>query len=217
MSLKGVSSMRLHRDLSITQKSARFMARYLRAAWPSGTPVRMEGPGADDEACVGGREADKHARKRLKAGRGAVGRTGVPDWETNTVQMVVVAKNDAKTLRAFVNDRTADDTTISTDEASAYRSINCNHETASHSVEEEVHTNGMESFRAVPDQAHKGVFHSFGPKHRDRNVDGFANRRNLRLEATEVIMAETVARMIGERLMYRLPVVDGGLPSGARS
>ena len=36
VSLKGVSSMRLHRDLQITQKSAYFMARRLREAWTEG-------------------------------------------------------------------------------------------------------------------------------------------------------------------------------------
>ena len=36
VSLKGVSSMRLHRDLKITQKSAYFMAQRLREAWTEG-------------------------------------------------------------------------------------------------------------------------------------------------------------------------------------
>ena len=41
-SLKGVSSMKLHRDLGITQKSAYFLAQRLREAW-SGTPSGMTG------------------------------------------------------------------------------------------------------------------------------------------------------------------------------
>ena len=41
IALKGVSSMRLHRDLGITQKSAWFLAQRLRAAWqaPIGVPT----------------------------------------------------------------------------------------------------------------------------------------------------------------------------------
>ena len=49
VSLKGVSSLRLHRDLKITQKSAYFMAQRLREAW-SGQMSLMEGPVEVDES-----------------------------------------------------------------------------------------------------------------------------------------------------------------------
>jgi len=224
MSLKGVSSMRLHRDLSITQKSAWFMAQRLRAAWSSVAPVRMEGPVEANETYVGGKEADRHARKKLKTGRGAVGKTfvaGVLDRETNTVQAGVFAKTDAETLQGFVKQCTVDEAKVYTDEALAYRGIEREHETVNHDVRKyvrgEAHTNGTESFWVPLDRAHKGVFRKFSPKHLHRCVDEFATRHNLRPEDTEVIMAKTVARMIGMRLMYRDLIADNGLPSGARS
>ena len=42
-SLKSVSSMKLHRDLGITQKSAWFLAHRLRDAWAQGEPRRSGG------------------------------------------------------------------------------------------------------------------------------------------------------------------------------
>ena len=55
VSLKGVSSMRLHRDLKITQKSAYFMGQRLREAW-SDSPGGMLGPVEVDETFIGGKE-----------------------------------------------------------------------------------------------------------------------------------------------------------------
>ena len=91
-SLKGVSSMKLHRDLKITQKSAYFMAQRLREAW-SENPGGMTGPVEVDETFVGGKEGNKHASKKLRSGRGPVGKSvvaGAKDRATNRVSAAVV-------------------------------------------------------------------------------------------------------------------------------
>ncbi len=52
-SLKGVSSLKLHRELGITQKSAWHLAHRLRRAWEQPLP-KFEGPVEVDETIVGG-------------------------------------------------------------------------------------------------------------------------------------------------------------------
>ena len=71
--LKGISSMKLHRELGITQKSAWHLAHRLRDSFVSGGS-RMAGPAEVDEAYMGGRNANKHAHKKIKNANGTVGK-----------------------------------------------------------------------------------------------------------------------------------------------
>ena len=92
-SLKGVSSMKLHRDLKITQKSAWHLAHRIRAAWDGDMADLFDGPAEVDEAYFGGKERNKHADQKLHAGRGTVGKVavaGVKDRETNRISAAVV-------------------------------------------------------------------------------------------------------------------------------
>ena len=214
VSLKGVSSLRLHRDLKITQKSAYFMAQRLREAW-SDSPGGMLGPVEVDETFIGGKEKNKHAHKKLKAGRGAVGKAivvGAKDRETNRVSAAVVGNTDAKTLQGFVGKRAAKGATVYTDDHGGYQGMPFEHETVKHSVSEYVrdqaHTNGIESFWATLKRGYHGTYHHISPKHLHRYVNEFATRHNMRPKDTEAMMSETVARMVGKRLMYKDLVAD---------
>ena len=151
-SLKGVSSMKLHRDLGVSQKSAWFMQQRIREAFRAEGPVVFLGPVEVDETYFGGREKNKHESKKLRAGRGPVGKTavvGVKDRATGQVAARVVERTDKDTLQGFVKTHTAQGAKVYTDDTCSYRSLD-NHESVKHSVGEYVngmaHTNGVESF-----------------------------------------------------------------------
>ena len=92
--LKGTSSMKLHRDLNIAQKSAWHMAHRLRIAWQQRNRQPYSGPVEADETYVGGKRANMpKAKRKAMDGRGPVGKTavvGIKDRETNKVSATVV-------------------------------------------------------------------------------------------------------------------------------
>ena len=207
--LKGVSSMKLHRDVGITQKSAWYMAHRIRESLNDETTEKFAGPVEADETYIGGLEKNKHESKKLRAGRGTVGKTavaGLKDRATNRVRAKVVKRTDAPTLQGFVHKETEAGAQVYTDEARAYEGLSRPHEAVKHSageyVNEMAHTNGMESFWAMLKRGQDGVYHHFSEKHLDRYVDEFEGRHNARPLDTADQMTAMVNRTVGKHLPY---------------
>ncbi len=208
--LKGVSSMKIHRELDRTQKTAWFMAHRIRKAWDVGAENLFSGPVEIDETYVGGRRQNMPASKRKQlTGRGPVGKVavvGAKDRTTNKVSAQVVEDTSSETLQGFVRSNVIPGARIYTDEATAYTHLP-NHSSVKHSVREyvrgSIHTNGIESFWATLKRAHKGTFHRLSAKHLHRYVDEFVGRHNMRDMDTLDQMAQIAEKMTDSQLRYK--------------
>ena len=209
-SLKGVSSMKLSRDIGVTQKTAWFMQQRIREAFAEKGEAVMAGPTEVDETYVGGK------KKPGTPGRGAVGKAvvaGAKERNSKRVQARVVPNIRRQTLYDFVRENVAPGMVVYTDELASYRGIPNPHRTVNHSARQYVdgmaHTNGIESFWAMLKRGYHGTYHWISHKHLQRYVDEFAERHNIRGMDTADQMTHLAAGMIGKRLTYRNLVGDG--------
>ena len=214
-SLKGVSSMKLHRDLDITQKTAWMMAQKIREGWIKGASGPMGGTVEADETYIGGKRKNMPKAKRAKLeGRGAVGKEAVVGvvQRGGEVRATHVPDTTRETIRGVIEGAAETGSTLYTDEAAAAVGIPdllnlYQHEAVNHSVGEYVrgaaHTNGVESFWSILKRGYQGTYHHMSPKHLQRYVTEFAGRHNVRDIDTLMQMAALARGMDGRLLPWK--------------
>ena len=211
---KGVSSLQLAKEIGVTQKSAWFMLQRLREAMSGPDSIdKLRGIIEVDECFIGGKERNKHESKKLKMGRGAVGKTAV----------LGLRERGGRTIAAPVTERTIGNiqgqvhaavevgAQLYTDDHIVFDGLDglfFRHESVNHSTGEyargAANTNSIESVWAVLKRGIHGVYHQVSAKHLHRYVNEFA----LRLNEGDVKI-HTIDRLnsfidcvVGKRLTY---------------
>lgn len=210
---KGISSMQLAKEIGITQKSAWFVLQRLREAC-AGKIDKLQGMIEIDECYIGGKEANKHAHKKLKLGRGTVGKTaviGMRERGGRTVAMPLES-TDTLSLHSAVHANVELGSTIFTDDHAGYVGLGdllFKHDSVNHSEgqysDNGVSTNGIESVWAVLKRGVYGVYHQVSKKHLRRYVNEFTfrlNTGNVKYHTLERLDSFVLAA-VGKRLTYQ--------------
>lgn len=211
-SRKGMSSVALAKHLGVQQKTAWFLAHRIREAFDLERGTMLDGVVEADETWVGGKEANKHGKKRVGTA-----------WKALQIKHLVgglrqrggrVLLYPIKSLAGLsfwdpIQRRVKRGATMYTDEHHNYRALSrlgydhhhVNHRRGLYGWAD-VTTNGIESVWAVLKRQYIGVHHWFSKKHTPRYLAEMEARFNG-LHGSLSCLRKIVRGAEGKRLTYR--------------
>ncbi len=209
----GISAKQIQRETGVTYKTAWRMFHQIRKLMSE--DLRLGGPGSGvemDEMYHGGRRKRESGRM-LGADRGKHATvTGIVERKGRIVARVTPEITIANT-NALVKEYVLPDSTIFTDDASAYRQLpriaggGYEHKRINHSqkvyVVGDVHTNTIEGFWSLVKRGIGGVYHSVSAKYLQSYLDEYSFRYNRRDSGNLIFpaMLRRVSELASSRLL----------------
>lgn len=209
---KGISSVQLGKDLSVTQKTAWFMLHRIREALREKGSILLVNEVQVDETYMGGKEGNKHKSKKAESRASAnelkTAVVGMRETNGKVVAKVIpwITKKSIKELLTTHFDKNCQ---LVTDSAPFYFNVGqqYNHVIVNHSKGiykfEGFHTNGIENFWSQLKRGVYGIYHQISPKHLQRYCDEFTYRYNHRKikDGERFLLAFS---QINSRLSYKM-------------
>ena len=187
---KGISSLQLAKDISVTQKTAWFMGQRIRENFKIVMDEKLEGEVELDETFVGGKNKNRHRNKKVKKcqGRSFKDKTPVMGMLERGGKVVckVVRDTSYKSLTVPILRAVDRSATLFSDEWVGYKTIDklYEHYIVDHGhgqyVDEDAYTNNLEGFWSIAKRSINGIYNHLSRKHLQRYFDEFSFRYNTR-------------------------------------
>lgn len=186
---KGISSLQLHKDLGVTQKTAWFMLSRIRNTFANRVDFKFEGEVQVDETFVGGLNLNRSKSKRIAKTQGRSLKTKTPVFgmiSQGLVYTEVVKNTRGATLKPIIRQKVKEGSRIVSDGWMGYRGLDRQFEHQiikhNHGIYKmgPYHTNSIEGFWSQLKRGIIGIYHVTSPKHLHKYCDEFAYRYNTR-------------------------------------
>jgi transposase-like protein len=206
----GVSSCELARALGVTQKTAWFMLHRIRRAMNTGSfNTPLSGEVEADETFIGGKESNKHASRKMNAGRGTVGKAVVAGvlQRGGEARVSVVPSTSKIVLQKNVRMNVERGSMLMTDAHAGYTGLEADyiHAIVDHAVEYavgNVYTNNMENFWSLLKRTIKGTYVAIDVPHLDAYLDEQSFRFNNRKDTDQGRFVKAMSMVADKRLTY---------------